>query len=200
MMSVEMQLQRHSGEGTGCRSVRPARRTMPTTGSRRLSCRRADHILAARWPNRDPFFNELNTAFPANGALQRNAILPSEVSQLYGFCFNNPVNTFDTDGLIAPIPIIMAGLAIGNCAIGAYELNEYFKCMERARQINKQVTEKLPVEQAIEWCRKNRGQECTELLQEAAGRGLRCGLWGAGRLLLIKIGINPIIGGKAGGG
>ena len=153
-----------------------------------------------RWLNRDPFFGELNTAFPANGALQRNAILASEVSQLYGFCFNNPVNTFDTDGLIAPIPIIMAGLAIGNCAIGAYELIEYFKCMGRALEINKQATEKLPVDQAIKWCRMNRGQECTELLSDAAGRGLRCGLWGAGRLLLIKIGINPILGGKAGGG
>jgi RHS repeat-associated protein len=153
-----------------------------------------------RWLNRDPFFGELNTSFPANGTLQRNAILATEVSQLYGFCFNNPINTFDTDGLIAPIPIIMAGLAIGNCAIGAYELNEYFKCMARVAEINKRAAEKLPPEQAIEWCNKNRGQECTPLLEDAGGRGLRCALWGAGRLLLIKIGVNPILGGKMGGG
>ena|GEM_PF-3243417 len=153
-----------------------------------------------RWINRDPFFAELKTAFPYDAVLGReNALLASEATQLYGFVHNSPINTYDTDGLIAPLPIIIGGLAIGNCLIGAYELNEYFKCMERVRQINEQAAKRLPEDQAVEWCRKNRGQECTELLSDAAQKGLRCGLWGAGRFLLIKIGINPIIGGRVGG-
>jgi RHS repeat-associated protein len=151
-----------------------------------------------RWVNRDPFFNELNTAFPGNAMLQKNEVMTSEVLVLYGFCFNNPANTFDTDGLWAPIPIVTAGLSIGFCLIGVYELAEYFKCMQRSWELSRQAREKLPIEKYTEWCRKNRGQECTELFKDAGVLGLKCAFWGAGRVLLIKAGINPILGGKIG--
>jgi hypothetical protein len=131
--------------------------------------------------------------------VQAYPVPTAELAQLYVFTFNNPVNTYDIDGSIAPLPIIMAGNSIGNCVIAAYEMYEYAKCMNRGLEINQQATRRLPPDQAIAWCRNNRGQQCKPLLDDALKRGSHCILWGAGRFLLLKAGLNPVIGGKLGG-
>jgi hypothetical protein len=54
LMTMQLQLQRHGGERTGCRIARRVGRTTPTTPLRRHSCRRSGHPRVARWPSRDP--------------------------------------------------------------------------------------------------------------------------------------------------
>lgn len=52
-MSMRIQLQRRE-ERLGCSKGRRTGRSIPTTPSRRPSCRRSATSLVVRWPNRDP--------------------------------------------------------------------------------------------------------------------------------------------------
>ena len=54
-----------------------------------------------RWPNRDPLFAQLNTAYPKSRMLQINFVIGRELAQLYSYCFNDSVNHSDLDGSIA---------------------------------------------------------------------------------------------------
>jgi RHS repeat-associated protein len=153
------------------------------------------HCKLGRWLSRDPLGEPGFEVLPGG----KNNDL-SDGPNLYAYIHNNPINTADPDGLLAPLPILLVSLAVGNCLITAYLFIQFFKCWERSQELNMKARERLPAEEATKWCNANYGQECLPLLGAAlAGLG-QCGLWGAGRLLLLRIGINPILGGKLGGG
>jgi len=109
-MTVELQLQRRCGDGSGGRTARPTRRITPTTRHRHPTRRRPAHRFIAEWPNRDPI-NELGFKLLTRS---RGAFNSGEEKNLYAFVGNNPVSRFDPDGQKKKGPIaILIGLLTG---------------------------------------------------------------------------------------
>jgi hypothetical protein len=113
-MMVELKLQRHRAEGTGCRATSRIGRSMPTTPSFRHSRRRSWRSRLARWLNRDPLGG------PGFELVRRRhpSLLTGGVNQTV-FVWNNPTGTIDSDGLdVISIPIPRVGTGTG-AGVGA---------------------------------------------------------------------------------
>lgn len=94
VMTVEMQLQRPCGDGTGRRITRRARRITPTTHRRCPPCRRYGPPVVVRWLNCDPLGE------PGFETLRHGKVnLLGDGPNLYTFVQNNPVDRTDSFGL-----------------------------------------------------------------------------------------------------
>jgi hypothetical protein len=105
MMTIRIQLQRHANRRRVRSKARRNWRTTPTTLPCRASCRRSGHPQVIKWPNRDPLGE-------AGFELLRGkrASLLGDGPNLYTFVENNPLNSWDVNGLhLTSVPGEIAG-------------------------------------------------------------------------------------------
>jgi hypothetical protein len=101
MITVELQLQRQCGGGSGGRTARRTRRTRPTTRRCHPACRRSARRFVAHWPNRDPLGDEAFFTLYAAGKSpnERKLLRRESLKPLYVFVANDSINRTDALGL-----------------------------------------------------------------------------------------------------